>query len=210
MARRPGPSLDRAAVVQAAADLADEAGLDGVTLGSVAARLRVQTPSLYNHVAGQPGLRRELALAGLRELARCLGRATIGQAGDDAMLALAHAYRSFAHAHPGMYAATQRVPDEGDEQWTTTGAQVVGIILAVLAGYGLRDDDALHATRALRSLLHGFVSLETAGGFGLPLSLDVSFEKLLQTHIAGLRQAAPSTRGNKRPTTGETSNRTRP
>jgi len=84
-------------------------------------------------------------------------------------------------SHTPIRGCTQRVPEEGDKQWTTTGAEVVGIILAVLAGYGLRED-ALHATRAIRSLLHGFVSRETAGGFGLPLSLDMSFEKLLQTH----------------------------
>jgi len=63
----------------------------------------------------------------------------------------------------------------------------VGIVRAVLAGYGLEGDDALHATRGLRSLLHGFVSLETGGGFGLPLDLDESFRRLLQVFMAGLR-----------------------
>jgi len=41
--------------------------------------------------------------------------------------------------------------------------------------------------RGPRSLLHGFVSLETGGGFGLPLDLDESFRRLLQVFMAGLR-----------------------
>lgn len=190
MARKPGPSLDRAAVIQAAADLADESGMDGVTLGSLAARLGVQPPSLYNHVAGLPGLRRALALAGLQELARRLERAAVGKAGDDALLAIAHAYRAFAHTHPGVYAATLRAPDPADAELAIAAAEVVDIVLAVLAGYRLEGDDALHATRGLRSLLHGFAALEAVGGFGLPLSLDESFSRLLQVFIVGLRQPA--------------------
>jgi AcrR family transcriptional regulator len=191
MARRPGPSLDRAAVAQAAAELADEAGLEGVTLGRVAAQLGVQPPSLYSHVAGLSGLRRELALVGLHELTRRLGRAAVGKAGDAALLALAHAYRDFAHEHPGVYAATLRAPEGSDAEWATAGEEVVGIVLAVLAGYGLEGDSGLHATRGLRSLLHGFVALEAAGGFGLPLSLDESFQRLLRIFIAGLHQSVP-------------------
>jgi len=61
------------------------------------------------------------------------------------------------------------------------------VLCAVLAGYGLEGDDALHATRGLRGLLHGFVSLETGGGFGVPLDLDESFRRLLQVFMAGLR-----------------------
>ena len=56
--------LDSAAVVRAAADLADAKGIDALTLGEVAARLGVRTPSLYNHIAGLDGLRRDLALLG--------------------------------------------------------------------------------------------------------------------------------------------------
>jgi AcrR family transcriptional regulator len=192
VARRPGSSLAHADVVQAGITLADAVGLEGVTLGGVAARLGVQPPSLYNHVAGLTGLRRALALWGLRELTHRLERAAVGKAGDDALLALAHTYRGFAREHPGVYAATLRAPEAGDAEWASAGAEVVGIVLAVLAGYSLEAEDALHATRGLRSVLHGFVSLEAAGGFGLPLNLDESFARLLQVFIAGLRQPGAS------------------
>jgi len=49
----------------------------------------------------------------------------------------------------------------------------------VLAGYGLTGDDAIDATRAMRSALHGFVSLEQAGGFGLPVDIDHSYSQLV-------------------------------
>jgi len=64
MAARVG--LDRVGVIKAAAALSDAAGGREVSLVELAAQLGVRTPSLYHHVAGQDGLRRELALLGLR------------------------------------------------------------------------------------------------------------------------------------------------
>jgi len=146
MARRAGPSLDRTAVSAAAAELADREGLGGATLATVAARLGVRTPSLYNHVAGLPGLRRELALLGLRELGQRMGRAAVGKADDRALEAIAHAYRAYAHEHPGVYAAAQQVPAAGDAAWEAAGAEVVGIVRG--AGWlrpGRRRRAACHA-----------------------------------------------------------------
>ncbi len=60
------------------------------------------------------------------------------------------------------------------------------MLRAVLEAYDLRDEAALHAIRGLRSLLHGFVSLELAGGFGLPLDIDESFVRLVRIFIGGL------------------------
>ena len=37
----------------------------------------------------------------------------------------------------------------------------------------------MDAIRAFRSLLHGFVSLETTGGFALKADIDRSFERLI-------------------------------
>ena len=56
----------------------------------------------------------------------------------------------------------------------------------MLRGWSLEGDDAVHAARAFRSALHGFVGLEAAGGFGMPVDLDASFERLVATLAGGL------------------------
>lgn len=62
------------------------------------------------------------------------------------------------------------------------------MVLAVLRGYGLSGEEALHATRCLRSAIHGFASLVSLGGFGLPLDLGESFARLIGMLDQGLRQ----------------------
>ena len=47
-----------------------------------------------------------------------------------------------------------------------------------MSGLGLHGDDAVDAIRALRAVLHGFVTLEAQGGFGLPADVDRSFDRL--------------------------------
>lgn len=178
--------LDRASVVQAAADLADAAGGE-ITLAALAAHLGVRTPSLYNHVSGQEGLRRELALLGLRELATRLTKSAVGKTADDAVLAFAHAYRRFAQDHPGVYPATLRAPDPADTELNAVSDEIIEVLFAVMASYRLSDAQAIHAIRGLRSMLHGFVTLEAAGGFGIPLDLDESFNRAIRVFIVGLR-----------------------
>jgi AcrR family transcriptional regulator len=182
----PRAGLSTAAVVDAAAALADEHGLEALTLARIAASVGVRTPSLYNHVGSLDDVRRRLALLAVRELADAMRDAAVGRAGDDALIALAHAYREYATAHPGRYAATQRAPAEGDEELAAAAGDAVAVLLAVLRGYGLEGEDAIHAVRGVRSALHGFAALETGGGFGLPVGLDESFERMVAALARGL------------------------
>jgi AcrR family transcriptional regulator len=185
MPRRPG--LDRAAVGRAAAVMADERGLAGLSLADLAAQLGVRPPSLYNHIPNMAALQRDLAVLGARELGARLARAAVGKAGDAAVIAMAEAYRAFVRERPGLYAATQQAPASDDEEWQAEAGEVVAIVGAALGDYGLQGDDAIHAIRAMRSLLHGFATLEAQGGFGIPLDLDESFRRLIGIFIAGLR-----------------------
>ncbi len=181
MAARAG--LDQAIVVQAAAKLADQEGLEHISLATLAAQLGVRTPTLYHYVDGLPGLRRELILYGLREAAKRLGRAVMGKAGDEAVIALANAYRDYAHEHPGLYEATTRAVPPDDEELQTVNWEVLDIALRTLSAYKLSQEDALHAIRMLRSFVHGCVMLETVGGFGLPLEIDETFRRLIAMYI---------------------------
>ena len=182
----PRAGLDTELVVAAAASLADAEGLEAVTLARLAGRLGVRAPSLYAHVGGLTDVRRRLGTRGARELAAVLQAAAAGRAGGDALASVAAAYRGFAQAHPGTYAAAQRLPAVADDDAATAAGAAVDVVLAVLRGYGLDGDDALHATRALRAALHGFVSLETEAGFGLPLAVDESFHRLVAMIDRGL------------------------
>jgi AcrR family transcriptional regulator len=184
MSRRVG--LDQASVVEAAAKLLDEEGLEQLSLGRLAERLGVRTPSLYNHVAGLPGLKHDLALYCLRDLLDRVTRVTIGKSRAEAIFALATAYRAYARETPGRYALTLQAPDPGDQELQAIARQLVDVIRAVLAPYSLSEEDAIHAIRGMRSIVHGFISLEMAGGFGMPVDQDASFHWLSKLFIAGL------------------------
>lgn len=178
----PRAGLDAGAVVDAAAALADTEGLEAVTLARVASGLCVRPPSLYAHVGGLGDLRARLAARGALELADALQAAAAGRARGEALAAVAEVYRAYAREHPGTYAAMQRAADIDE----SAAARVVDVFRAVLRGYGLEGDDAVHATRVVRAALHGFAALEAADGFGLPLDVDDSFAQLVAVLDRGL------------------------
>jgi AcrR family transcriptional regulator len=186
----PRAGLDHDVVVAAAARLADAEGLDAVTLARVAAALRVKSPSLYNHVAGRDGLR-GIALLGLDELATTLREAAIGRSGTDGLQATAQAYRAYVLEHPGRYGAGSiTAPAPGDAEHQAAGAAVLDVLRGVLRGWSLDEEQTLHALRGVRSAVHGFASLEAAGGFGIKLDLDTSFQHLVAALAAGFGREA--------------------
>jgi AcrR family transcriptional regulator len=168
-----------------------------LTLGRLAERLGVKTPSLYNHVGGLPDIQCELALRAKRALCAQLARATVGKAQDDAMFALCEAFRAFIKKYPARYALTVRpssADGHQDPEMQAADADIVEVVLATVASYGLAGDEALHAVRSLRSVVHGFSTLELTGGFGLPLDADTSFQMLCRMLVAGLRALAEDQR----------------
>jgi AcrR family transcriptional regulator len=192
----PRAGLTRAAVAAVAVDLVDEGGADGfdrLTLAAVAGRAGVAVPSLYKHVASLGDVRRLVAIESVSELTRVLAGATIGRAGPEAVRAAADAMRAFAHRHPGRYAAAQVAPngaDPADAELVARAEETVTVMAGVLRGFGLPEDELVDAIRMLRSAIHGFVTLELGGGFGLPDDLDRSYAVLIEGVIAGVERLA--------------------
>ncbi|MFE2140802.1 TetR/AcrR family transcriptional regulator [Streptomyces sp. NPDC059456] len=162
---RAGLTAERVTV--AGAELADEVGLDRVTMAQLARRLGVKDASLYAHVRNLEDLRGRIALLAADEKTIRIAEATAGRAGKDALVAFANAWREYAHRHPGRYAATQ-TPIEIDPVLAAQAPgprRAVELTYGMLRGYGLAEPDLTDAVRLLRSTFHGFVALEAAGGF---------------------------------------------
>lgn len=181
---RAGLTPDR--VTDAAAEMADEVGLDQLTLAALADRLGVRQPSLYKHIDSMAGLKRSISIQAKRDMGDVLVRAAVGRSGAQAIRSMSHAYRDWALLHPARYQASQVAPEPGDAENEAVSRAAVQIIADVLVAYELDGDDAVDAIRAFRSILHGFITLESQGGFALPASVDRSFERLVGGFIVAL------------------------
>ena len=184
----PRAGLTPDLVVAEASRLSDEKGFAALSLAAVAKRFGVAAPSLYKHVDGLTGLRREVSLRAVTELGARLQGAAVGRSGPDAVRALFAAYRAYAHEHPGGYAATQRAAAPTDPEAYATFAKPVEVIAAVLRGFDIPEDEMVHTIRALRSAVHGFVDLEAHGGFRMPEDIDQSYDVLVEGFIRALER----------------------
>jgi AcrR family transcriptional regulator len=164
--------------------VADEVGFDRLTLARLAKRMKIRTPSLYSHVEGLDDLRRRIAEHGAQGLGRRLTAAASGLSGEEALAAIAAAYRGFATEHPGVYTAVERAPAFGADPDLVRAP--VDAVAGALQGYRLTGDDETHAVRVVRAALHGFISLELSGGFALKLDRDETFARLVATLHRGL------------------------
>ncbi len=181
----PRAGLSTAAVVDAALEIVDEQGLDALTLTAVAGRTGVAAPSLYKHVGSLAELRALVGVRVLEELAERFTAAVVGRSGDDAVATLLRTYRGYVQERPARYAAMPHDPLH-DSAFAAAGKKLLEVVLAVLRGYDLDDTAAIHATRSLRAVGHGFASLEAAGGFGLPEDLDQTYDHLIRMFLASL------------------------
>jgi AcrR family transcriptional regulator len=185
MSPRPKIGLDLTTILEAAGELADQKGIYEVTLANLAKRLDIRPPSLYNHFDGLTGLRKQLAIFGINKLYSELVHTAVGRSGEEAILELSKTYIQFSRKHPGIYDAALLAPDMKDPDVQAAGGKIVDLVVRVLQAYDLKGDGALHAVRGLRSILHGFSSLEQKGGFELELDLETSLLLVIKAFIAG-------------------------
>ncbi|MFF0369467.1 TetR/AcrR family transcriptional regulator [Micromonospora sp. NPDC005087] len=174
---RAGVTAER--LTLAAAELADEIGMENVTVAALARRFGVKDASLYFHIRNAHDLRVRVALLALAELADRVAAALAGRAGKDALVAFANAYRDYATRHPGRYAAMQ-IDLDPETAAASAGVRHAEMTRAILRGYRLSEPDQTDAVRMMHSTFHGFVSLEKTGGFRhTPRTTDASWARTL-------------------------------
>ncbi|MEJ8305463.1 TetR/AcrR family transcriptional regulator [Saccharibacillus sacchari] len=175
-------------ILQAAATIVDTDGVDALTMSSLAQKLGIRSPSLYNHSEGLPDIRRRLAVSGLEQLRDALMRSTVGRSRDEAIREMAKSYLNFVRTRPGLYEITILAPTDLDDELQKVSQEIVDLVTQVLKAYQVGSADEIHIARTLRSLLHGFASLEQRGGFGIPIDLDESFTHMVDTFLMGLHK----------------------
>lgn len=186
-AGRPRVTVER--IVDCAIEVIEAEGLDALTTTNVARRLGVSQPALYAHVANLDEIKERTALRGAAELSERLREAIDDRTGDDALHAIAHAYRDYVRAHPALYLLMLRVRNPGPYLEETE--RMAEAVRGVFRSYGLDEAAVRDAHRAFRAAIHGFVHLEANGAMpGDPTERDRGFDSFIRLFAAGLRGSA--------------------
>jgi len=171
----------RRAMVEAAVELAREAGPPGVVLREVARRVGVSAAAAYRHFASREELLAEVAAAArdgldaamaeqLQVRAAAAPPVTPEQAAAAGLIALGHGYVAFALAEPGLFrgAFLGGQPTAGMQRWVPSASMVssgpYARLLAALeamelAGVLRADLDVHTAALDVWSTVHGLAEL---------------------------------------------------
>ncbi|KAB7667788.1 TetR/AcrR family transcriptional regulator [Bacillus sp. B1-b2] len=174
-------------VIKTAIELANTEGLKEVTMANLAKALHIKSPSLYNHIKGLPELMEILTLKALEDLYKRMKDSQNHVGKKEALLAICQEYLSFAREQPGLYELTIESTIKKREEIQILSNQIIELLTEVLLPYQLNAEETIHAIRGLRSILHGFASIESNNGFGMNINTNASFHFLLSTYIKGLR-----------------------
>jgi AcrR family transcriptional regulator len=167
------PQISREEVLAAALRLADDDGLEAVTMHAVARRLRVTPMALYRHVDDKNAL-----LDGLVEL--LLTEYPMPPASgpwDERLTALAAGIRDTARRHPAVFPLLLTRPAA-----TPTARLVRDAVRAALREGGLPESDVARAERLISTAVLGFAVSEAAGRFRQhdQSVIDADFAELLR------------------------------
>jgi len=179
--------IDRAAVLAASLQLADEQGLVAVTMQAVADRLGVTPMALYRHVANKADLLDGVVESILLEVPLPDPAAPWA----DRLTALSRGTRLAALRHPEVFPLLlQRAA-------ATPGARRVrDVVYQALREAGLAEDDVVQLERLLATATLGFAASEAGGRFAAHSTeqLNADFERLqtmLATTIFQAMEATP-------------------
>mgnify|MGYP003508318693 CR=1 FL=1 len=171
--------IDRAGVLRASLEVADERGLDDLTMQAVADLLGVTPMALYRHVANKADLLDGVVEQLLDEITPPDGAA----AWDDQLLAMGQAVRTVAHRHPSVFPLLLQRPAS-----TPAAQRVRDRVWEILRSSGIRAEDVEQAERLISTMVLGFAASEVSGRFSSHSSemLDADFDVLVEIIRAGL------------------------
>jgi len=179
--------LDRNLIIEKAAVLANEVGLENITLKLIAEEFGIQTPSLYNHIKSLEEVKKGLMLYGWKQLEKELLLAVAGVSGYDAMRAMCYAFYEYATNNPGVFNAMLWYNKFQDEDTQNATKQLFVIYFKIMGTLNLSDETINHLIRTFRGFLEGFALLVNNGAFGNPISIRESFDLSIEVLLNGIK-----------------------
>lgn len=178
-------------IYQEATQLIIEKGYDRFSVRELAGRLDVQPASLYSHVKNAAEISVAVGKNAIAQLSRTLEKATEKENREEAFIAMAHAYRNFAHENPELYKAIMALPGASETQLKEDEQKTIRPMRAAIENFVPAGAPSINFQRFVRSAMHGFIMLESEGFMrDKSISADDSYDMLISACLSALKEAS--------------------
>lgn len=168
-------------------------------MNELAKSLDIKPASLYSHIQNIDALLTDIGIIAVRQMVSSEKEAIKGKRGDEALYALASAYRKFAKEHYELYLLVMNIPNGNNPVLMLAAEEIVEPIIEVLESYGITKEMQMHYQRTLRSMMHGFVAHEQFGAFShFPIDRNKSYEISIGIIAESLRRLGSERNDNIR------------
>ena len=152
--------VSKALVIETASQIADEQGLNSLSLKAVAEKLNVRTPSLYNHIESLDDLLREVAHKGMRSMNEQMAQAAIGKSGTW----------------------------HGTEETAQIFGNYIKILSTIISSYNFPSENTNEILNLFTGFLHGFTTLQVRYAFSDPQKVRDELCNAVDTIMLGVYQ----------------------
>lgn len=152
--------LTKEKIIDSAIQLLEGSGLKDFSVYRLAEKLGVSVSSLYKHVTNVDEINFEIALKTVEELILLQESAMEGKTRQEAVWAMASAFREFAFSHPETFKMITILPGSYPASSRNFRRHLMEPIKKAVGLYDISEDQRMHWLRILRSTMHGFVTYE--------------------------------------------------
>ena len=180
-------NINEKLILETSADIANDIGLENLSLKEIAYRLNIKSPSLYNHFEGLEKIKESLMLYGWNQIEEKIIDSAVGVSGYEALRNMCYAFYDYGIANKGVFSAMLWYNKYENKEFETTTSRLFNIIFKVMRPLNISDENINHIIRTLRSFLEGFVLLVNNNAFGNPVEIKKSFDLSLEIIINGIK-----------------------
>lgn len=184
----PRAGLSKEEILQKAIELANEKGIDYLSVTTLSEYLGIKKPSLYYHAKTVKEVIQWIMIYGWQKVSTKIVAKAKDTDPETSMKKYARLFYKFAKANPGVFEAMLWYNKYSSEELKNATEGLYKFFFNQTGKMGISKKKANHLLRTFRAFLEGFILLEAHNSFGNPVSVKESFEISLQVLIEGMKK----------------------
>lgn len=180
-------SISDELIIETSANIANEIGLDNLSLKIIAEKLNIKSPSLYNHISSLDEVKQRLMIYGWEQMEEKILESAVGVTGYNALKNMCKAFYDYTTNNKGVFTAMLWYNKYASDRLETATNRLFKVIFKVMQPLNITDENINHIIRTLRSFLEGFSLLVNNNAFGNPVSIEESFDLSLEIIMNGIK-----------------------